>query len=173
MKISQELKKRIKALEEEQQRQETDLVDLDKLRDLAAISELEQELANIDETAKRMAKEEKEQGLEDIELHLDELEEQIGTPAGTQAKEGEAKHLWDVDDLLNEDKPETKARTGFVVCLMFNPKSPTEWSDEGGGGWRGKGLGTCFTNRQLAENSLRVLKQKWPDYPIEIKPVDY
>lgn len=171
MKLTQELKKRIRALEEEQSRQETELIDLDKLRDLAAISELEQELSNIDETAQRLGNKEPE--IKDIELNLEHLE--LNMPIIPQKHEEEPQNAWllDDDDLLNEVKEKHSVREGYVVCLMFNPKSPTEWSNDGGGGWRGKGLGSSFPDRARANAQLKALKDKWPDYPIEIKPVNY
>jgi len=51
---------------------------------------------------------------------------------------------------------------------MFNPSSPTEWSEQSGGGWRGKGQGTVYSTQAEANAMLNKLKQKWSDYPLKI-----
>jgi hypothetical protein len=62
-------------------------------------------------------------------------------------------------------KPEQKS--GFRICLLF--ETPSEWSDESGGGWRGVNQGTVYDNLAQAQTQAQVLKQRWPDYPIKIK----
>jgi uncharacterized coiled-coil protein SlyX len=55
--------------------------------------------------------------------------------------------------------------TGYVICLMFNPKAPPEWS---GKGWCEPGKGMRYTNPALAKHTLQKLKNQWPDYPLKI-----
>ncbi|MEY3219125.1 MAG: hypothetical protein RIT27_482 [Pseudomonadota bacterium] len=165
MKISDELKQRIRQLEIEQERQQKDLVDLEQLRDLAAIEEMEKELANIDQSFAKLVPAEK---LNDIEVdkELETLKEGdapvVSTPAPT---------VHDIDLTLEKlaaaSKPKSQGK-GFIILLMFDPTSPTEWSEQSGGGWRGKGQGTVYSTKSEAEAMLKQLKQKWADYPLKI-----
>jgi len=165
MKIAEELKQRIKQLEIEQERQQKDLVDLEQLRDLAAIEEMEKELATIDENfAPLVVAAAKTQNV-DLHKESDMLKEGdipvITTP--TQAPQ-------DIDLSLEElTKPPAKMQgKGFIILLMFDPKLPTEWSEQSGGGWRGKGQGTVYATKAEAEITLSKIKQKWPDYPLKL-----
>ena len=166
MKISDELKQRIKQLEVEQERQQKDLVDLEQLRDLAAIEEMEKELASIDQHFAKLVPAEK---LKDIEIdeEAETLKEGdtpiISTPTQT---------VHDIDltllDELSAAGKSKKQGKGFVILLMFDLSSPTEWSEQSGGGWRGKGQGTVYSTKAEAEAMLKQLKQKWADYPLRI-----
>ncbi|MDM8565704.1 hypothetical protein QUF74_08635 [Candidatus Halobeggiatoa sp. HSG11] len=53
----------------------------------------------------------------------------------------------------------------YVVCLMFSKLSPPEWA---GNRWRVSGKGKCYSTSEQAYQCLQQLRQKWPDYPIEI-----
>ena len=175
MKVSDELRKRLKFLEEEQERQEKELVDLDNLRDLATIAELETELKRLekegfkqDAAAKKTAKDvdlEKEKKLlEEGEKAQKEMAAPAPQPQPTFKLELAEEFLLDT-----EEKPQKAvAKGGFAICLMFNEESPTEWSEESGGGWRGRGLGARYPTQKEAERVLQQLKQKWPDYPLKI-----
>lgn len=165
MKISDELKQRIKQLEVEQERQQKDLVDLDQLRDLAAIEEMEKELTSIDQHFAKLVPAEK---LKDIEIdkEVETLKEGdvplVSTPTQT---------VHDIDLTLEELATAGKSKKqekGFVILLMFDLTSPTEWSEQSGGGWRGKGQGTVYSTKVEAEAMLKQLKQKWADYPLKI-----
>jgi len=54
---------------------------------------------------------------------------------------------------------------GYVVCLMFNPHSPPEWS---GNQWHIHGKGKCFSSAEQAYQCLQKLKERWPDYPLQV-----
>ncbi len=60
---------------------------------------------------------------------------------------------------------------GYVVCLMFNPKSPAEWS---GNKWQVHGKGKCYSSSEQASQSLMTLQKRWPGYPFQIlkRPVE-
>ncbi len=168
MKISDELKRRIQMLEQEQQQQSDDLGSLEQLRDLASIEELEQELSSIDQD---MPVPDKARNVkDDINLSEDVLSDEeldeIDEPVNSDHD------MHDIDLTLEGlGANKTKAQHGYVVCLMFNPNAPTEWSEESGGGWRGKGSGTSYPTRAKADKMLQELKQKWPDYPIKLHQV--
>lgn len=165
MKISDELKQRIKQLEVEQERQQRDLVDLEQLRDLAAIEEMEKELATIDANFAPLVDLDKKTQDVDISKEFDTLKEGdvpvITTPTHVAQ---------DIDLSIEELTKPTKAAQGkgFIILLMFNPSAPTEWSEQSGGGWRGKGQGTVYQTKAEAEAMLKKLKQKWSDYPLKI-----
>jgi hypothetical protein len=54
---------------------------------------------------------------------------------------------------------------GYVVCLMFNPNSPPEWS---GKKWHRHGKGKCYTSPEQAYQCLLQLQKRWPGYPLQI-----
>ncbi len=65
----------------------------------------------------------------------------------------------------NDENPMAKPITdSYVICLCFEPESPTEWSETG---WRNQGAGKCYSKEQ-AQARYQKLKQKWPHYPLEI-----
>jgi hypothetical protein len=165
MKVSDELKQRIKQLEVEQERQQKELVDLEQLRDLAAIEEMEKELAKIDVNfAPLVAVSEKTQDI-DLTKEFESLKEGDALIANTMTQK-----IHDIDlteELAAASRPKVQEK-GFIVLLMFDPKSPTEWSEQSGGGWRGKGQGTVYSTPNEANAMLKKLKQKWPDYPLKI-----
>jgi hypothetical protein len=166
MKVSDELKQRIKQLELEQERQQKDLVDLEQLRDLAAIAEMEKELAKIDVNfAPLIAESEKKPQDVDISKEFDLLKEGDVPIATTPTHSAQ-----DIDLSIEElTKPNKGIQgKGFIILLMFNPSAPTEWSEQSGGGWRGKGQGTVYQTKAEAEAMLKKLKQKWSDYPLKI-----
>ncbi len=71
-------------------------------------------------------------------------------------------------DISELDSQTETSQHGYVICLMFNPKSPSEWSTEGGGGWRQKGGGTRYTQKELVKAQYTKLKKQWPDYPLKV-----
>ncbi len=170
MSISEKLRQRIRDLEREQERQQEDLNELNQLRDLAAITELEHELAELSKPGQGSNKPAKT-SVQNIDL----AEEILLAEETKDVKiEPTSKEIHDIDllDELDVDaKPVSRARQGFVVCLMFNTNSPSEWADDAGGGWRGKGMGTVYANKTQAEKRYNELKNKWPDYPIQIHSV--
>lgn len=171
MKLSEELRRRIRQLEVEQERQQKDLTNLDQFRDLAAIAELENELKNIDKATLKKAIE-AELG-SDISLEAEqELADMVKQAKSSIAKTvAQPAAVHDIDlsqEQLNGSDKAKSVKGGFSVCLVFNPQTPSEWSEEGGGGWRGKGLGTHYATREEAEKRLQELKKKWPEYPLRI-----
>ncbi|OQW93620.1 MAG: hypothetical protein BWK79_10180 [Beggiatoa sp. IS2] len=60
---------------------------------------------------------------------------------------------------------------GYVIRLVFNPKKPSEWAEEGGGGWRDYGMGMRYPDLQRAKQRLQELRTQWPDYPMKIVQV--
>jgi uncharacterized protein (UPF0335 family) len=58
----------------------------------------------------------------------------------------------------------TISKQGYIICLMFNPQSPPEWSGEG---WLKPGQGTAY-NLEEAKLLLQEMKKKWPNYPLKI-----
>lgn len=57
---------------------------------------------------------------------------------------------------------------GYVICLMFDPNSPNEWSEESGGGWRERGGGTCYQDLEQVKQCLRKIRKQWPNYPLRV-----
>ena len=54
---------------------------------------------------------------------------------------------------------------GYVVCLMFNPQSPPEWS---GKEWHIPGKGKCYHDHEQAYQCLQQLQERWPNYPFQV-----
>jgi hypothetical protein len=54
---------------------------------------------------------------------------------------------------------------GYVVCLMFHPDSPPEWS---GKEWHAHGKGKCYSSPEQAYQCLRQLQKRWPNYPFQV-----
>lgn len=165
MKVSDELKQRIKQLEIEQERQQKELIDLEQLRDLAAIQEMEKELANIDADFAPLVNLDKNTQDVDLTQEFEELQEGDGIITNATTLK-----IHDIDlteELAASSRPKIQGK-GFIVLLMFDPKSPTEWSEQSSGGWRGKGQGTVYSTQAEANAMLKKLKQKWPDYPLKI-----
>ncbi len=185
MKLSEELKRRIKQLEQEQDRQEEEIQELNELRDLAAISELENELKQVESKSAnpspgnlskiKDADLDKERELAELaeraRRELRERQRRLQAEEARKAQEYVTPPTEFLAEFEEEVKPKAKSpkiRGGYAVCLMFNPASPSEWSEEAGGGWRGKGLGTHYSDLDEAKSRLAALKDKWPDYPLKI-----
>jgi hypothetical protein len=174
MKISKELRERIRRLEEEQHKQSEDLQELSDLRDMVAVAELEQELANIaNEVADSTGKKTAAQTDKDMNIAL-EQQKLAAAAKGLKVKTQATKTNKDIDlskELLGAARKAAGVRSGYVICLLFNEAAPTEWAEEAGGGWRGQGLGTAYANQVEARRRLEELKRKWPTYPIEVRPI--
>lgn len=165
MKVSDELKQRIKQLEIEQERQQKELIDLEQLRDLAAIQEMEKELANINADFAPLVNLDKNTQDVDLTQEFEELQE--GDSIITNATTLKIHDIDLTEELAASSRPKIQGK-GFIVLLMFDPKSPTEWSEQSSGGWRGKGQGTVYSTQAEANAMLKKLKQKWPDYPLKV-----
>lgn len=172
MKISKELRERIQKLEQEQKKQSKELEKLSDLRDMVAIAELEKELAEIGEGLPKRSVKRRAQ----TEKNIDFAEEaRLAAQAkGVKVKGPDLRVDKNIDlskENLGKGKKPVTARQGFVVCLLFNEAAPSEWADDAGGGWRGKGLGTPYPTSNAAYKKLQELKTKWPDYPIEVRQI--
>jgi uncharacterized coiled-coil protein SlyX len=119
--------------------------DYSHLRDLTEIEKFERKLAHIDE--------EFEQQTQQSEPPIPPPPEKVTKPSPPRAKAIPAKAT------------PVATPTGYVICLMFNPKAPPEWS---GKGWCEPGKGMRYTNPALAKHTLQKLKNQWPDYPLKI-----
>lgn len=167
MKVSEELKKRIRQLEEEQERQQQELKDLDELRDLATMKELEKELSEINT---QMIKSSESELLDDIDLSLEDILKDLEQDDDFEAKsESRVKDIdLSLESPLGQANKKNMPNHGYLVCLVFNPNSPSEWSDEAGGGWRGRNMGTRYPTYEKAEETLKELRKKWPDNPMQV-----
>lgn len=137
MKISEELEKRLKNLEIEQERQ--DMVLDDFLREFEEVLKLEAKLANIENYEFQLARRPKEVSIQESD-----------------------------DPLL---KAAQNKQSGYVIRLVFNPKKPSEWSEEGGGGWRDYGMGMRYPDLKQVKRRFQELREQWPDYPMKIVQV--
>ncbi len=117
--------------------------DFSKLRETKEIEKLERKLANIDEeyvigTAKNSHQPKKLSGLQKNKATL---------------------------PLASKTLITTKTENYYIIRLMFDPKSPQEWS---GRGWCERGKGMRYKNVETVKQIFRKLKEKWPDYPLKI-----
>lgn len=64
--------------------------------------------------------------------------------------------------------PQLSKQKGYIICLMFDPNSPNEWSEESGGGWRERGGGTCYQDLEQMKQCLRKIRKQWPNYPLRV-----
>ncbi|EIJ41485.1 hypothetical protein BegalDRAFT_0567 [Beggiatoa alba B18LD] len=167
-----ELEERLKKLEEEQSRQEFEL------RDLEEITRLENSLSeNEPLTVTQSATATHEKIGKDVERLEHDLEtiNQVALaemPRPLAQKKTSDPFVFD-DSAFTLELPETQenkgAETGYIICLLFNQNKPTEWAEEGGGGWREAGKGFCYATIAQAKIRLDALRAKWPDYPIEMR----
>ncbi len=177
--LGKELEQRLKKLETEQNKQDVALTELNTLE--KEIRELEDLLAKIDssytlaitdpETDYTHLRDLKE--IEKFEQKLAHIDEEFEAELTTQTEQPQP--LPQKESVKKEDtaQPQPVATptsvnptsTTYVICLMFNPKSPPEWS---GKGWCERGKGMRYTSPALAKQTLQKLKKQWPDYPLKI-----
>lgn len=188
--VLRELAHRIKRLELEQSRQDKDISKLHALE--KEILELEAKLQHIDdfkinapkpskftrENAAEVARLQRELEQMEDEYEVTDFNEQRYFDEINQLKaelgqinqtEPEAKPIATTPSHTNDDQalPAVSA-SGYVICLMYNPKTPTEWSEESGGGWRERGFGECYQTLEKAQAQYNRLKKKWPNHPLKI-----
>ena len=111
----------------------------------------------------------------DVKIHkLDAKlipEDNITLPLVLTNNEEIAKHKKDKRTTNNRLERAPKLNTsisdiyGYVVCLMFNPQSPPEWS---GKEWHIPGKGKCYHNHEQAYQCLQQLQERWPNYPFQV-----
>jgi hypothetical protein len=99
----------------------------------------------------------------------EELKKRVAQLEAEQKRQEEdVSKLTKVKQDLPIPKKIIKNKEGFLVKLVFGNNAPvSEWSDETHG-WRTSGLGTRYPSQQVAEQKLAELKEKWPNYPLEI-----
>ncbi|RKZ40878.1 MAG: hypothetical protein DRQ49_07000 [Gammaproteobacteria bacterium] len=120
-------------------------VNFSKLRDLKETEKLEKRLAHIDEE------------------YVIDTHDAKNNPQSQKLSE----HL---DNTVPSVQPEltnasNTVKHSYVICLVFNPKSPQEWS---GKGWSRKGKGISYKNPEQVKQIFQKLKKQWPDYPLKI-----
>jgi len=76
----------------------------------------------------------------------------------------------DIEEELGLSTPK-KPEHGYVISLIFDPNNPAEWSEEAGGGWRDRGMGTRYEAATDVKSRLKSLKKQWPTYPLRITKV--
>ena len=138
--FNQELEQRLKDLEIEQEEQDvalTTIGDLDK-----EVRQLEAVLKEIDNYQIKQTK--------DYEPVYD---------PETGKLERQLRHI---DD--DGHAPVDKNATTYVIRLMFNPKSPQEWS---GTGWCEFGKGKRYSSLEQVNQIFKELKKRWPTYPLK------
>jgi uncharacterized coiled-coil protein SlyX len=161
---SPELEQRLKKLEMEQTTQETVL---EKLSDFGEeVRKLEAILAKIDNYEVKQHQEMDFNELRDfketekLERKLARIDEENEYVTETQMS----------DDKTTQEKQTIASSTdaaphSYVICLMFDPKLPQEWS---GNGWCQKGKGMRYGNPAQVKQIFRKLKKQWPDHPLKI-----
>lgn len=173
------LKHRLQQMEVEQVKQDVELIQT--FRDFQEISRLEAELMGIEysQLQQALSKIIDFKRLQEDEARIKELETKLAEMQGVLINTQIAKAQIHDDDevrrlereLNNMDSQpsiNTNAKEIYVIHLLFNPQSPSEWSEEGGGGWRQAGSGTQYVQKEKVDARFNILKQQWPDYPIKI-----
>jgi len=173
------LKNRLQQMEIEQVKQDVELIQT--FRDFEEISRLEAELMGIDysQLEQALSKIIDFKRLREDEDKIKELEAKLAEMQGVVTAEKAAKaQIRDDDEVRRLENELTKigtqstlniaAKEVYVIHLLFNPHVPSEWSEEGGGGWRQVGAGTQYIQMEKAKARFDALKQQWPDYPIKI-----
>ncbi|NJO17356.1 MAG: hypothetical protein HC877_16920 [Thioploca sp.] len=171
--FSKELEQRLKKLELEQHDQELTLNDLSNLEQ--EIRELEEILAKINDSYTLAMKEPESDyshlrdlsEIEKFERKLARIDEEFEQQSLTKEPEPPKANIAKPSPPSPKHTTATPvaAPAGYVICLMFNPKAPPEWS---GKGWCEPGKGMRYTNPALAKHILQKLKNQWPDYPLKI-----
>jgi hypothetical protein len=175
----EQLKNRLQQMEIEQVKQDVELIQT--FRDFQEISRLEAELMGIDysQLEQALSKIIDFKRLREDEDKIKELETKLAEMQNVVISEKTAKTQIHDDDevrrlegeLMNMGSQPTvsiAAKEVYVIHLLFNPHVPSEWSEEGGGGWRQVDAGTQYIQVEKAKARFNALKQQWPDYPIKI-----
>jgi hypothetical protein len=127
--------------------------DYSELRDLESIEKLEQKLAHIDEEYEQKSGK--------------SLEPVTKTAAKTSSSPAIVKEKTATSTSTGKATSSSTSNqaASYVICLMFDAKSPTEWS---GNGWSEQGKGMRYSSLEQVKLTYQKLKQKWPDYPLKI-----
>lgn len=158
-----ELEQRLKNLEMEQTTQDTVLEKLSHFGE--EVRKLEAILAKIDNYEVKQHQEMDFNELRDFK-ETEKLERKLAH------MDEENKYVTETE--MSDDKTTQKKQTNasstdtaryYVICLMFDPKSPQEWS---GNGWCQKGKGMRYRNPEQVKQIFRKLKKQWPNHPLKI-----
>lgn len=128
---------------------------------------------NLEDLKERLRQLEIEQDRQQHDLFdLRDLEEMLRMESQLKKLDGSAdisavKTVNDID-VTELDQETSVNQEGYVVCLMFDTRSPSEWSEEGGGGWRTVNKGMRYKTLEQAKVCYLKLKKQWPDYPLKI-----
>ncbi|KHD07054.1 hypothetical protein PN36_14820 [Candidatus Thiomargarita nelsonii] len=140
--LSSELEKRLRQLENEQNNQNKSLNDL----------------SDFESVVVRLAEKLKE--IDNYEFKPSPQQTDFTQLRDTKEIERLEKELVGIDEKTST----SSATSRYIIGLMFNPKSPIEWS---GTGWKNKGGGMPYTSEQ-AQQVFKKLKKQWPNYPLKI-----
>jgi len=146
-----DIEKRLEFLEKEQENQEYALDELKYFND--EVERLQEELKRIE---KYRIKNSQARQSEWKSSETERLEKELA-----QIDREEQKALQISPKASTEP---TISQSGYIICLMFNPNSPPEWS---GKGWLKPEQGTAY-NLEEAKLIFQQLKKKWPNYPLKI-----
>jgi vesicle coat complex subunit len=173
------LRNRIQQMEIEQVKQDVELIQT--FRDFEEISRLEAELMGIDFSQLEQALSkiidfkrlrEDEDKIKVLEAQLEKMEGNVAAAKTAKAQIHDDEEVRRLEgELTKMDSHATlniAAKEIYVIHLLFNPHVPSEWSEEGGGGWRQVGAGTQYIQMAKAKARFDALKKQWPDYPIKI-----
>lgn len=176
--VTNELEQRLKQLESEQESQKfvlNDLGDFEK-----DIRKLEATLAEINNyTIEQVEDDFERDELEETKKLERELQRMSKEDILPPVRKPQTQTVNKKNESTGSLKPSTDDKTAkqpqkispnsatqsYVICLMFNPKSPQEWS---GNGWCEYGKGMRYTNPEQAKQIFRKLKKQWPSYPLKI-----
>jgi len=172
------LRKRLQTLEVEQKRQDLKLVE--EIRDFKETVRLEAELLGINDDEIQDAFDKINFKILYDSEEIKKLEEELSNidktmPAVEQKKavlihdDNETRRLEDELLHIDDKKLEKVKKTEiYVIRLIIEGGKSSEWSEESGGGWRDQGAGMHYTSVNQVKKRFKVLKTRWPDYPIKI-----
>jgi len=155
------LEQRLKALEIEQDQQqvvlETDLINFHE-----DLRKLEKTLETIDSYIMAQVKNDFEADYGDDTIRMQkELEDMEKVDNQQFGKASQVKK----NTQTSSPPPSENMTPTYVICLVFNPKAPQEWS---GKGWCEMGKGMHYSQLDQAKKIAQRLKKQWPNYPLKI-----
>ena len=155
------IEQRLKNLETEHEQQQTILeTDLSNFRE--DISKLEKTLETMDSYIMAQTKNTYERKvLSETERMQKELEDMEKVDNQQFGKASQVKK----NTQTSSPPPSENMTPTYVICLVFNPKAPQEWS---GKGWCEMGKGMHYSQLDQAKKIAQRLKKQWPNYPLKI-----
>lgn len=164
MLLKDALEGRLRKIEAEQAYQDQAVADLESLRLEAELMKLNFRRNQIQNTVPVTAELRDSTEIRRLEANLQQIKEHEVLTQSTTASEVEEQGL---ENWLAEEK-NTQTKSGYRIQLLFNTYAPSEWSEEGGGGWRAATYGALYPTREKAEQRLRQLQAKFPNYPLKV-----